>query len=998
MGTGEEWQTGLTQEQAESAIGQIRTHGARPDTQLTENLKDFSDKLIKGSESLVEHERRIVQASQGYERLTKEQQKAYQAAVGRADKLTKIEDSLETMGTQGAQLRNQNAALFDSARRISSADQEQLDARFQRQVDQLRPLTFGRDGNWGERAFAGAKDLYHDFTSGWKMMQVNRLWGMTGGKAIQAQQAAMSQEMAVQGAIGSWSGAAAGQLGPVSQGILGIQAQQANAQAAMGRGSFMAYGGVQQALSGVTGEAAGIALPAVGAGMIAGTLGATLPAALGIGAAAGVFGLGSYASRLGKDPAELAYKQSGGFFEQIAGGLGLLANDIREGGLGRGGDARALRERGRQIRSGDISLVEGDTGAQAVALRHWAGEQSNIMSVEQWAGVAGQYQAARGGVTNLNQIPAEMLEKMAIRGYTIPGMVNLAQQLGGTTGQFEQLTQSMLAQPNSLSTTAALSQYAGAGQMGLVGMDWFNQNMGGMQEMTGWQSGRFNRMMGGDRYLWSQYASGANLGLTGTAMDILGQVGPQPWMQTMEAGTGLPLFTNNAQGYSGTYGALESQAAQQGGLRGIQWAQLKQQTDVQQEQEGRRWDRFQMGYAYKSGDTLGGYPGSVPSGLMGQIQQTGGVWGLEDQQRAMSWDWQQTQFGFQQERFDVGNRQWMENWQARWSQQQTQQEWAKQDFGDREKQYARQDEHWLFNWGWQENMAQLQFGWQQEDLDEGIRFATGRRKLQLMRQKERATTTESMRSEKSQEAKDYWEDQKEWRDQEHEKAKERHDERAEWAEENLERARRHHEEDVELKQREMDATRRHAREVHDLQETRIRLDREYWKEMQKAQADDMMRQKQINEMQNRLRADQMRLTMDAQNAVARFNVGIQEIGRGIDAMTAKVRAFNDAVQGSYSAGQGQGSVGGDPPPDYHDGGPVGMSGPMGAGEVPATLETGEFVVPRAGALVARDDRVVDVLERIAGLIAEGNGRFTIMVQNPEQGVSNVRNVLDAAYR
>jgi hypothetical protein len=255
-----------------------------------------------------------------------------------------------------------------------------------------------------------------------------------------------------------------------------------------------------------------------------------------------------------------------------------------------------------------------------------------------------------------------------------------------------------------------------------------------------------------------------------------------------------------------------------------------------------------------------------------------------------------------------------------------------------------------------------------------------------------------MRSEKSQEAKDYWEDQKEWRDQEHEKAKERHDERAEWAEENLERARRHHEEDVELKQREMDATRRHAREVHDLQETRIRLDREYWKEMQKAQADDMMRQKQINEMQNRLRADQMRLTMDAQNAVARFNVGIQEIGRGIDTMTAKVRAFNDAVQGSYSAGQGQGSVGGDPSPDYHDGGPVGMSGPMGAGEVPATLETGEFVVPRAGALVARDDRVVDVLERIAGLIAEGNGRFTIMVQNPEQGVSNVRNVLDAAYR
>jgi hypothetical protein len=46
---------------------------------------------------------------------------------------------------------------------------------------------------------------------------------------------------------------------------------------------------------------------------------------------------------------------------------------------------------------------------------------------------------------------------------------------------------------------------------------------------------------------------------------------------------------------------------------------------------------------------------------------------------------------------------------------------------------------------------------------------------------------------------------------------------------------------------------------------------------------------------------------------------------------------------------------------------------------------------------AEDDRVVELLGRIAGILEEGNGRFTIVVQNPERTVERVGSHLNAAY-
>lgn len=499
----------------------------------------------------------------------------------------------------------------------------------------------------------------------------------------------------------------------------------------------------------------------------------------------------------------------------------------------------------------------------------------------------------------------------------------------------------------------------------------------------------------------ARYAAGQDIGLTDTGMDLFERAfgTDTSWMMTMEPDTGMPLHTTTGRYYGG---ALETEAARQGGQWGIQTAQFDLQVEDFQARQAHQWNRFQTGYAYQTGQMLPGFSGGVSSGLMGLIQQTGGMWGLQDQSRALSWGYQQQQFGFQQEGFDLNNRQWMENWQARWGRLQQQQQWAGEDFDNRRAKNARQDEHWLYNWGWQENMANLQFGWQMQDLDENIRFATGRDKLRLMRQKERATITESMRSEKSQEGKEYWEDMTKFRDEELAREEERHDQRMEWAEEDLERARKHHEEDMDLAQRRMDAARRHAEEQHALEQQRIQLERAYWRDMQRAQAEEMQRQRTINEMQLRLRADQMALAYDQQLMMARFQTAITSASQGVATLTARVQAFNAAARAVRTPTSGSDST-------YHSGGPVGMLGGQPSasyggvggglpGEVSATLQEGEYVVPRDGQLVVRDDRTVELLGQIRDALVEGNGRFTIMVQNPERSVQDVTGALDAAYR
>ena len=1036
LGGLQEFGAGLTEEEAGQAMERVR--GGMVPKMTMQNLEEFGQVLSTAAKRVEEHGEQIVSATQHYEKLNKEQQRAYKDVMGDVGTLSKMEQQLTALGPAGQGLLQQYAGGFQAAGQVQQAIGAQAQAGIQGSYQQL----FG--GNLAGRVARGAVgavgDIGKQLTSGWGMMWLNRVWGMTGGAAIGAEQAAMSQEMSVQQALGSWSGGV--EMGPLGQGLMGIQARKQAAQAAMGRGAYMGYGPIQEQMAGRTGEMAGLAGPAVGAGMIAGHfLGGPVGWATGL-ATAGI-GLQNWAGSIAGDELELQYRAGGGAGDKFSalmagfsGGklpgmkeglsynplthpisglvnlMGWSGGDMVSAGV-RGGGWLAQQGQGAgDIRAGNLGALAGDSRAQALALRHWAEQSDSFLGVEQLVGQAGQWQQYAGGITQTSQLPTKLFEQLAIRGMSTEQVGGLAMQLGGLPSQTPQLAQALVNAPQG--AQMALGQYAGAGQLGLANVDWFAQNLGQMQQMTGWQSNRFQQMMGGDRGLWSRYAAGQDLGLTGTAMDVLNQVGAQPWMMSAEPDTGYGLHTTTGARYAG---ALATPAARQGGMRGIQWAQIQLAGQVEQEQEGRQWDRFQMGYAYQAGAPLAGYPGTVPAGLAAMARQTGGQWGLQDQSRAMQYGWQQYQFGYQEQMFNMQDRHWQENWQANYGRMGVQAGWEDQQDARQRERNARGDEHWLFQYGLSENVAELRFGWEQEDLDQSIRYATGRQKMQLMKQKERSTISESMRQAGSDESKDYWEDQRKWRDEDLTTAKKHRDQVNQWREEDMQRSKRQHEETVQSERQHFDKTKQHSEEEWQLENRRIQLEREYWRESQKAQADDMNRAREINDIQRRLREDQYKLSTDAQDAVARFNIGIGELGSGIDAVNERIRAFNAAVGGSRTSStsthystpttttteSGTKSTGrtvADGTTEYHEGGPVGMvagstATPMG--EVPATLEEGEYVVPRNGSLVMRDERVVDLLGRIARLLEEGNGRFTIMVQNPERGVSNVQSVLDAAY-
>jgi len=125
----------------------------------------------------------------------------------------------------------------------------------------------------------------------------------------------------------------------------------------------------------------------------------------------------------------------------------------------------------------------------------------------------------------------------------------------------------------------------------------------------------------------------------------------------------------------------------------------------------------------------------------------GSLWGLENQQRAMSYQQTMAGFGYAQQRMQVQNTfgiqqeaisgqrmgvtQGMQTWQLGFQGMQMQQAQA----------WGRED------WQYQDQMRSLQQGWGMEDINEAIRMSSGRQRRQLVTQRERMDITQNLEGE-----------------------------------------------------------------------------------------------------------------------------------------------------------------------------------------------------------------------------------------------------------
>jgi hypothetical protein len=214
----------------------------------------------------------------------------------------------------------------------------------------------------------------------------------------------------------------------------------------------------------------------------------------------------------------------------------------------------------------------------------------------------------------------------------------------------------------------------------------------------------------------------------------------------------------------------------------------------------------------------------------------------------------------------LGERQFMERWLMGGRAQQRQAEWGLEDI-------ERQRERGLVRLGWQEQdlrtgygrgqqqfgwqaedlafrgaQQSLGFGWQMEDIEEGMRYATGRQRRRMMRQRERATIQFGMgmgqleREDERLQQRRQWADEdfakeldrinirRGWLDEDYDRAKSRLEERTGWNEELHQLSLKHHHENMELAIERANVQIEHYNQTEELQAKSISAEREFWKE------------------------------------------------------------------------------------------------------------------------------------------------------------------------
>lgn len=184
-----------------------------------------------------------------------------------------------------------------------------------------------------------------------------------------------------------------------------------------------------------------------------------------------------------------------------------------------------------------------------------------------------------------------------------------------------------------------------------------------------------------------------------------------------------------------------------GGLWGLQQYASDQNYRYQMAGLGIQAASANMNWAFTSGQGLAPYQAKyadqfnqfVPAGTPILSQ-----WELTKQNRDLDRSQTMWQWGFQDKNRDLQIRQFNETWDFNRSWSAKQYGWQQQDFGFTQRQRTMQRGWQEYDWSFDRNVRNMEFGWQLQDVDENIRFATGRDRRLMERQRGRMVTEHSI--------------------------------------------------------------------------------------------------------------------------------------------------------------------------------------------------------------------------------------------------------------
>lgn len=767
----------------------------------------------------------------------------------------------------------------------------------------------------GQQVMGGIQGMGRGLLSGWGMMRLRRWWGMTGGYAMgQIPQAAQQEQAMAQAAM---VGIPAGQYqpSPMAMNLMTYQAGQQQFGADVGKAAYGGWGWAQQAGGRGLAQAAGTFLPAVGGGLIAGQLASWAGAGMGVqglgmavGAPvmAGLAGIGA-ASQIGEamsDRERMAVATAGGgsWWERaIAGPMGLGMIEGRPGlartMLGRDEaffgrdvswagrqDPGTMRTYGQQIMGGELEGLEprGRMASIQYAAEQATGEEGplSFMTQTQAAGLAGQVMRYTPGATNIQDIMGDpAFRTMALRGEQ-PGMY--AQQAAGwgmgpaSWQQMQGLAYGM-AEPQAQQWQYNQQFYAPFARFGMT-----PEQGAQMPNIENAQQGNLmQRLAGGSQMAWSQF------GL---------QTGNQ-WAVTQDPTSGMGIGTN----WGGDIlGGRMGQVGAPGRTMDIQGGQITFNVTGQQVRFN-QWDiedfATQQGRGYQDWQY-----GFQAEGMGLQRARQTEMWGFEDQARGLSRGYQQQQFGFQREQMGMSDRQFRERWGISWERAGVQEGWQREDMAT-----SRAQQQTRFGWQledieFQGAKSSLQFGWQMEDLEESERFATGRQRRGIRRQRERASISFGMGMGQLETQEGRTKEQMRWADDAHNKAQQRFNQTQNWRRQELTLQLSHHEQRMSLQRRRQGASETYFRATSELQDKQTKAARDYWDMNFDRQKEAMEKGREYQKLTREIQDAQTALRRAQQLQINEFRAAFESGGKIRDAWSSFVEWAEAEIRSKTSSG------------------------------------------------------------------------------------------------
>lgn len=441
----------------------------------------------------------------------------------------------------------------------------------------------------------------------------------------------------------------------------------------------------------------------------------------------------------------------------------LMATGRQAFNVGRGTQAELQMEQGYARNASNIITAQGQAEMSAIQMQAQYMPSlvaAGIQDLAPWS-----REQDRNSVLPMGYSPEDLYANLTENEQTVGANLisKLAQTIesGGVDGPVRELGEGMF---RRLTWQVSQGDLTGAGQelsnlqslasfaqtAGTYGT-WNSQMAGSMMSLI--QSGgqqavsRQQQLLQGNLNAWSLFGDENMLGINLPFAPVqTGAHGGTAGMQWMYDTAPTDAAWSRMAGGASTGYMLErlgiGREMYAGGTSGIERNMFMEQQRMRDATQAYQLQQSRFSYAQDTGVGMGEFlPG----------QEGIGSWYFQDQNRALRREQQDYQMGQKQRQmarsdqdFEMQMRQFMERWNFNYNRTTTQFGWQEQDRAFQRTQQLQSRQWSMEDTSYQESRRDLGYAWQMEDYDEAIRFARGRERRKLERQRERSTISYSM--------------------------------------------------------------------------------------------------------------------------------------------------------------------------------------------------------------------------------------------------------------